>query len=77
MEFLSVLDGTISALASAGTTIDLTEAAPRVQRVRELLSKIAEEDGTKDRSAPLALLELEKRARAHGLSQGQYRDLRL
>lgn len=42
----------------------------RIQKARELLMRIAEEDGLKDRSGPLALLELEKRIRAKGMPTG-------
>lgn len=41
-----------------------------MQEVRELFDDIAAKDGLSDRSSPLALLELEKRARTHGLSTG-------
>jgi N-terminal acetyltransferase B complex non-catalytic subunit len=44
------------------------ECSRHIQRSRELFTRIAEEDGQKDRSGLLALLELEKRARARGLS---------
>ena len=72
LEFLSVIEGAIPATSPEGTTVDLEATGPKVSRVRELFLKIAEEDGTKDRSAPLALLEVEKRALHHGLSQGWY-----
>lgn len=34
--------------------------------------KIAEKDGSKDRSGLLAQLELEKRSRAHGVTDGLF-----
>ena len=44
----------------------------KINHSKELFSKIAEEDGLKDRSGFLALLELDKRSVAHGLSKGEY-----
>jgi len=41
-----------------------------ITKTKELFVKTAEQDGQSDRSAGLALLELEKRARKHGLSTG-------
>ena len=44
----------------------------KIAHSKELFSKIVEEDGLKDRSGFLALLELNKRSVAHGLSKGDY-----
>ena len=44
----------------------------KITNSKALFSKIAEEDGLKDRSGFLALLELERRSVAHGLSKGGY-----
>ncbi|KAF8212156.1 actin cytoskeleton organization protein [Mycena galopus ATCC 62051] len=63
LEFLSVLDATFSSLASAKTKCS-SDAA----KTQELFTQLASQDGHKDRSALLALLELEKRARFHGIS---------
>jgi N-terminal acetyltransferase B complex non-catalytic subunit len=41
-----------------------------ISKTAEFLAQIADKDGARDRSGPLALLELEKRAVAHGLSTG-------
>ncbi|KAJ7774501.1 actin cytoskeleton organization protein [Mycena maculata] len=73
LEFLSVLDATFSSLTSikADEQPDdstKTECASDVAKTQELFTKLAEQDGHKDRSALLALLELEKRARFHGIS---------
>lgn len=38
---------------------------------QDMLQQIADLDGLKDRSAMLALLELEKRSRTHGFSTGE------
>ncbi|KAF8910991.1 actin cytoskeleton organization protein [Gymnopilus junonius] len=77
LEFLSVLDGAVPAAVSAGTANKSTDAGANINRVQELFTKVAEEDASKDRSAALALLELEKRARTHGLSQDRSRLLTL
>ena len=44
----------------------------KITHSKALFSKIAEGDGLKDRSGFLALLELDKRSLAHGLSKGRY-----
>ena len=44
----------------------------KITYTNALFSKIAEEDGFKDRSGFLALLELERRSVAHGLSKGGF-----
>jgi hypothetical protein len=41
---------------------------------QQFFAQIAEKDGVRDRSAPLALLELEKRALSHSLSSGTFND---
>jgi len=61
LEFLAVLDTTFSA---EGDTTELVEST------RKFFTEIAERDGQKDRSGPLALLELEKRAAEHSVSKG-------
>ncbi|KAJ7111542.1 actin cytoskeleton organization protein [Mycena crocata] len=72
LEFLSVLDGTFSSLKSTDDVQAPDEAAnthcsSEVAKTQELFTELAEQDGHKDRSALLALLELEKRARSHGI----------
>ncbi|KAJ2932908.1 hypothetical protein H1R20_g4212, partial [Candolleomyces eurysporus] len=62
LEFLAVLDATF-AQSSEGP-----DPASKVQQSRELFEHVAKEDGSKDRSGPLALLELEKRAKESGVS---------
>lgn len=69
LEFLAVLDGALP--NTTPLKVAEAEARDKVTHAQELFIKIAEEDGLKDRSAQLALLELEKRALLHGLSQGQ------
>lgn len=76
LEFLAVLDATFDCLVISPTDVAPTtledakkECATRVQETRVLFTRVAEEDGSKDRSGLLALLELEKRARDHGVSE--------
>jgi len=61
LEFLAVLDATFSA---EGNTAEYVEAT------RKFFTEVAERDGRKDRSGPLALLELEKRAKERSISKG-------
>ncbi|KAJ7449885.1 actin cytoskeleton organization protein [Mycena latifolia] len=70
LEFLSVLDATFSPMASAQPPDQSIKAASslRLAKTQELFTRLAAQDGQKDRSALLALLELEKRARLHGIS---------
>ncbi|KAI0689790.1 N-acetyltransferase B complex non catalytic subunit-domain-containing protein [Cytidiella melzeri] len=67
LEFISVLDATFWGLSS-----EVKEAAEECQsslsKSQQFFAQIADKDGIRDRSAPLALLELEKRAISHGLS---------
>ncbi|KAH9854239.1 N-acetyltransferase B complex non catalytic subunit-domain-containing protein [Lenzites betulinus] len=63
LEFLSVLDATFSDVETAKA-----EIPERIVKARQFFGKVAELDGVKDRSGPLALLELEKRARQHELA---------
>ena len=44
--------------------------AEYVEGARNFFTEIAERDGPKDRSGPLALLELEKRALERSVSKG-------
>ncbi|KAJ7285761.1 actin cytoskeleton organization protein [Mycena rebaudengoi] len=72
LEFLSVLDGCFASVTQPKNDDELeaskTECSVQVARIQELLTTLAEQDGAKDRSALLALLELEKRARIHEVS---------
>lgn len=77
MEFLSVLDATFSYHtqspdneSSPPSEASKTSRLEHITKTQELFTRIAKEDGKKDRSGLLGLLELEKRARQHGLSQG-------
>ncbi|KAG5727952.1 N-alpha-acetyltransferase 25, NatB auxiliary subunit [Termitomyces sp. T112] len=70
LEFLSILDANFSYFSSSdGSPPSHVEGLEQVEKTQELFTRIAEEDGPKDRSAALALLELEKRARNHGISK--------
>ncbi|KAI0035924.1 N-acetyltransferase B complex non catalytic subunit-domain-containing protein [Vararia minispora EC-137] len=70
LEFLSVLD----AHCPTSGEKPLPES---VGQAREFFVKVAEKDGKKDRSGLLAQLELEKRARAHGIIDDSSRLLAL
>jgi N-terminal acetyltransferase B complex non-catalytic subunit len=70
LEFLSVLDATFSYLRSEGDDAAKEKCSQHISETRLFLSNIAEEDGSKDRSATLALVELAKRTVSHGLDQG-------
>ncbi|KAF7323044.1 Actin cytoskeleton organization protein [Mycena chlorophos] len=70
LEFLSVIDAALppAAVKSEPAAAETADSSARVAKAQELFTKLAEQDGSKDRSAALALLELEKRARLAGLS---------
>ncbi|KAF7304820.1 Actin cytoskeleton organization protein [Mycena kentingensis (nom. inval.)] len=76
LEFLSVLDAALLPVISRAAALDdteKTEYSARVAKAQEFFTKIAEKDGRKDRSAVLALIELEQRARMHGVSTNPQR----
>ena len=62
LEFLAVLD------AAFANPEDKLVTLENITKTREFFGKAVEEDGVKDRSAHLGLLELEKRSRQHGLA---------
>jgi N-terminal acetyltransferase B complex non-catalytic subunit len=72
LEFLSVLDSTFTPVSSqreGGITEESkNECLENISKARAFLAEVAEKDGTKNRTAPLALLELEHRAHTFGLS---------
>ena len=72
LEFLSVLDSTFTPVSSQREGEDTAESnnecLENISRARAFLAEVAEKDGTKNRAAPLALLELEHRAHKFGLS---------
>jgi len=72
LEFLSVLDATLSRQVSSHSEQNRQDIEAKITHSKALFSRIVEEDGLQDRSGFLALLELEKRSAAHGLSQGGY-----
>lgn len=71
---MSILDATFSevALADGSDPDDSAKKAclESVTKAQDMFSKLAEKDGHSDRSALLALLELEKRSQSYGLSTG-------
>jgi hypothetical protein len=71
-----VVDAAFASLPSPGTEPShegspdtKAECSEGIQNARDLFTRI-DEDGSQDRSALLAILELEKRARIHGASPG-------
>ena len=70
LEFLSILDATLPPVSASSADLG-SDSETKISHAQELFSKVAEQDGLKDRSGPLALLELEKRARAHNASKGR------
>jgi hypothetical protein len=73
LEFLSVLDATLPRqVSSSHSEQSRRDVEANITHSKALFSKVAEEDGLKDRSGFLALLELEKRSVAHGHSKGGY-----
>lgn len=73
-----MLDATFSyvaspqALAASPTPSDSAkeDCSKHISRTRDFFLRISEQDGVSDRSALLGLVELERRARLHGLSTG-------
>ncbi|KAF8559771.1 actin cytoskeleton organization protein [Imleria badia] len=72
LEFLSVLDSTFAPISSQRegeiTEESKNECLENVSKTRAFLAEVAEKDGTKNRGAPLALLELEHRAHKFAFS---------
>ena len=75
LEFLAVLDATLPTTPSADAVN--SETKDKISRTREFFSEVEKEDGLKDRSATLAILELEKRVSTHGLVTGWRRQFYL
>ncbi|KIY43365.1 actin cytoskeleton organization protein [Fistulina hepatica ATCC 64428] len=68
LEFMSVLDATFSYVAAEENAENAAEqCAKHIAKTRELMQQIGTSDGRKDRSAHLALVELEHRAIQHGV----------
>ena len=76
MEFLAILDATLLPDATHPSVLTPTEpgssedTSTKIQRAQDLFLDVTKKDSLKDRSGPLALLELERRVRAHGFSKG-------
>jgi N-terminal acetyltransferase B complex non-catalytic subunit len=78
LEFLSILDSTLPSItAPHGEVVpdlneaDAKECIEQIAKNRTFFLQLIEQGGSKDRSALLALLELEKRATVHGFSTGR------
>jgi len=72
---LAVLDATLldATHPSVPTSTELGSSkgtSAKIQLAQDLFLDVTRQDRLKDRSGHLALLELERRVRAHGLSQG-------
>lgn len=68
LEFLAVLDAT---LPSTPSSLPIgSDVKSKIRHTKELFDKVIEEDGCKERSGHLALLELERRERLHNITQG-------
>ena len=74
-----MLDATFVDLTPDGADTEAAKGpcAERVAHTREFFGKVVEEDGVKDRSGRLALLELEKRSRHHGLTTGGFSSMQI
>ncbi|KII88399.1 hypothetical protein PLICRDRAFT_54238 [Plicaturopsis crispa FD-325 SS-3] len=73
LEFISVLDATFSYVLDRPVA-DLDESTKseflaHVSRTKDLFTRVAVEDGVRDRSGLLGLLELERRLKLHGVSE--------
>ncbi|KAE9409642.1 actin cytoskeleton organization protein [Gymnopus androsaceus JB14] len=77
LEFLSVIDGVFSSLQDEPSNDAKEQCSSKLSNALELFTKISEQDGKKDRSGLLGLLELESRARKHGVSTDSTRMLHL
>ena len=68
-----MLDATLPRqVSSSHSEQSRKDVEAKITHSKALFSKIAEKDGLKDRSSFLALLELERRSVAHGISKGGY-----
>lgn len=72
LEFLAVLDAAFWDVTSVEEPSVEAKASSKeqIEKARDVFTRVAEEDGPKDRSGPLALLDLEQRAVKLGLSSG-------
>lgn len=72
LEFLSISDAAFWGLTNEPSEDASEKVRKDIAETREIFMKIAEKDGSKDRSGLLAQLELEKRSRAHGVTDGLF-----
>jgi len=71
LEFVSVLDAAFAPVQGSDVSAESkSDCSENIEQTRAFLTEIAELDGLKNRSAPLALLELEKRKFSHEISSG-------
>lgn len=71
LEFKSLLDAAFAPLAGDAEPSEeaRSQCTENVEDIREFLENIKREDGRRDRSASLALVDLAHRERKHGLSK--------
>jgi hypothetical protein len=71
LEFVSVLDAAFAPVQGSDISEERkSECLENIEKTRVFLNEIAELDGSRNRSAPLACLELAKKALSHGISSG-------
>lgn len=71
LEFVSVIDAAFASVQGPDVSEEgKSECSENIVRTRDFLNEIAKVDGSNNRSASLALLELEKNAFSHGISSG-------
>lgn len=66
------MDATFAGLEGEANAETSEEYKSNLAKSQQFFAQIADKDGLRDRSAPLALLELEKRALSHGLLTGPF-----
>lgn len=70
LEFLAVVDAAFADVTPQTPETDKVAIKEGISKAADLFSQVAEEDMRTDRSGLLALLELERRSREHGISSG-------
>jgi N-terminal acetyltransferase B complex non-catalytic subunit len=71
LEFVSVIDATFASVQGPDVSEEgKSECSENIAKTRDFLIEIAKVDGSNNRSASLALLELEKNAFSYGITSG-------
>ncbi|KAG1753404.1 N-acetyltransferase B complex non catalytic subunit-domain-containing protein [Suillus lakei] len=72
LEFVSIVDAAFALVRGSDVSEEgKSECSENIAKTREFLTEIAEVDGSNNRSASLALLELEKNAFSYGISSDE------